>query len=84
MTGIVDRLVEQDLVSREENPENRRMQLLKVTDKGKALLAELKERGDTHMSGLLTQMNTEDLAALAQGLAALVRAAEQNRENKGG
>ncbi len=33
LTGVIDRLVEQGLVSRSENPEDRRMTLLKSTDK---------------------------------------------------
>jgi DNA-binding MarR family transcriptional regulator len=75
VTGIVDRLVGQGLVSRNENPENRRMLLLQVTDKGKALLAKLRESGLGRMSGMLNQLSTEELTALAQGLAAIARIA---------
>ena len=75
VTGIVERLVEQGLVSRNENPENRRMLLLQVTDKGKALLAKLRESGLGRMSGILNQLSTEELTALAQGLAAIARIA---------
>ena len=75
VTGIVERLVEQGLVSRNENPENRRMLLLQVTTKGKALLAKLRESGLGRMSGILNQLSTEELTALAQGLAAIARIA---------
>ena len=34
LTRVIDRLVEQDLISRTENPDDRRMMLLKATDKG--------------------------------------------------
>ena len=80
VTGIIDHLVEQGLVSREENPEDRRMLLLKTTDKGKALLAKLRESRISHMSGILAQLSLEELSALAQGLTALTRAAECNKE----
>ena len=75
VTGIVDRLVEQGLVSREENPEDRRMLLLKTTDKGKTLLAKLRESGINRMSGILAQLSLEELSALAQGLIAFAKVA---------
>ena len=84
VTGIIDRLVEQGLVSREENPENRRMLLLQTTDRGKALLAKLRESRIGHMSGILAQLSLEDLSALAQGFTALARAAEVQRGEKQG
>ncbi len=80
VTGIVDRLVEQGLVSREENPENRRMLILKTTDGGKALLAKLRGSGVSRMSKILAQLSLEELSALSQGLTALSRAARYLKE----
>ena len=80
VTGIIDRLVGQGLVSRKENPEDRRMFLLKTTDKGKALLARLRESRLSHISDILMQLSLEELATLAQGLTAVARAVEHNRE----
>jgi DNA-binding MarR family transcriptional regulator len=80
VTGIVDRLVEQGLVSREENPEDRRMLLLKTTDEGKALLAKLRESRIVRMSGILAQLSLEELTALAQGLRALTKTTECSKE----
>ena len=79
VTGIIDRLVEQGLVSREENPENRRMQILKVTDKGEDLLKGLRERGPKRMSAILKLLSVKDLSALHRGLSALIRAAESGK-----
>jgi len=79
MTAIVDRLVGQGLVSRQHNPEDRRMLILKTTDEGKALLAKLRERRISLMSGILTQLSLEELSALAQGFTALSRAAEYDK-----
>jgi len=63
VTAIVDRLVEQGLVSRQENPEDRRMLLLKTTDKGKALLAKLRESRISRMSGILAQLSLKERLA---------------------
>jgi DNA-binding MarR family transcriptional regulator len=82
VTRIVDRLVEQGMVTRRENPEDRRMQLLQATKKGKALLTKLRENKTTHLYRILTHLNTEELTTVAQGLRALVRAAELQREEK--
>jgi DNA-binding MarR family transcriptional regulator len=82
-TGIIDRLVKQGLVSRTENPENRRMLLLRVTDKGEELVAKLRERRRSYLSEVLQSMSVDELTTLAQGLASLVKAAEaQEREVK--
>jgi DNA-binding MarR family transcriptional regulator len=76
VTGIVDRLVEQGLVSRIQNPEDRREMTLQATDKGKALVSNLKETGIKLMTQILSLLSLEELSALAQGLAAFIRAAD--------
>jgi len=81
VTGIVDRLVEQGLVSRQENPEDRRMLMLRVTDKGEAIIANLRERRASHMSEILAQLSLEELNSVFKGLTLLVQAAEA-REGK--
>ncbi|MCJ7522169.1 MAG: MarR family transcriptional regulator [Dehalococcoidia bacterium] len=81
VTGIVDRLVEQGLVSREGNPDDRRMFILSITDKGKALLAKLREMEISRMSAILMRLSSEELSALAQSLSILIRAAESSKEN---
>lgn len=82
ITGIVDRLVAKGLVSREENPEDRRMMLLKTTDKGKTLLTRLKETGRNQSSPLLNQLSLEELKALTRGFRAIVRVLIDSREEK--
>jgi DNA-binding MarR family transcriptional regulator len=79
VTSIVDRLVDQGLVSREENPENRRMQVLKTTDKGKALLAKLTESRRSRISSLLSNLSLQDLASLARILAAMSETIEHSQ-----
>jgi len=82
VTGIVERLVEQGLVNREENPENRRMLLLHLTAEGKKLMFELRESGSGQLTKMLNQFSDEDLKALAQGLAAIVRTAKPDITEK--
>jgi len=76
VTGIVDRLVEQGLVSRTQNPEDRREMTLQATDKGQTVVSNLKEVGIKHMTHILSVLSLEELSALAQGLSAFIRAAE--------
>jgi DNA-binding MarR family transcriptional regulator len=76
VTGIVDRLVEQGLVSRTQNPEDRREMTLQTTDKGKTLVSNLKEAGIKRMTQILSLLSSQELSALAQGLSAFIKAAE--------
>ena len=75
-TGIIDRLVKQGLVTRTENPENRRMLLLRATDRGEELVARLRERRRDYMSEVLQRMSVGELTTISQGLSSLVKAAE--------
>jgi DNA-binding MarR family transcriptional regulator len=76
VTGIVDRLVKQGLVTRRENPEDRRMLLLQVTDKGRALITDLRERQTSRLSEILDYMSPDEVSILAQGLSSLLKACE--------
>ena len=76
VTGIVDRLVGQGLVSRQENPENRRMLLLQTTAQGEELLTRLRERKIGQLTKLLSCLSADELYTLAQGLRFLVKVTE--------
>jgi DNA-binding MarR family transcriptional regulator len=76
VTGIVDRLVEQGLVSRTQNPEDRREMTLQATDKGKVLVSNLREVGIKRMTQILSLLSLRELSALVQGLSAFIRAAD--------
>ncbi|MFC1910194.1 MarR family winged helix-turn-helix transcriptional regulator [Chloroflexota bacterium] len=80
VTGIIDRLVEHGLVSREENPEDRRILLLSTTNTAKSLLVKLRESGAIRMSGVLAQMSLDELSALIEGLNVLATASDKYRE----
>jgi len=76
VTGIIDRLEEQGLVRRTQNPEDRREMTLQATDKGKALVFSLRETEVKQMTRILSLLSFEELAYLAKGLSAFVKAAK--------
>jgi DNA-binding MarR family transcriptional regulator len=48
---------------------------LQATDKGQALVSNLKEVGIRHMTQILSVLTVEELSALARGLSAFIGAA---------
>lgn len=80
ITGIVDRLVKQGLVSRSVDAQDRRMLVLKATIKGGGLVANLREMKRSRFSKVLACMSADELAILRQGLASLARAVEAREE----
>jgi DNA-binding MarR family transcriptional regulator len=78
LTGVIDRLVEQGLVSRTENPEDRRQIQLRATEKGEAQVAELRERRTSYLSKALNDLSVEELKIIGEGLALLARVTEIN------
>ncbi len=76
ITGIIDRLVKQGLVSRTENQQDRRIQFLRTTEIGEELLANLRAKRRGYLTEVLTYMTIDELAILARGIASLVKAAE--------
>ena len=83
VTGIIDRLVKQGIVSRSNDAQDRRVLLLRATGKGEELVAKLRERRRGYLSEILARLSADEIAILHRGLAALVKAAEtQEREPK--
>ena len=78
VTGIVDRLVEQELVIRKPDPQDRRVIWLEATPKGKELLGKLMENHSKQIALILDFMKPDELKALAVGMNGLVVALEQH------
>ena len=74
VTGIIDRLDEQQLVSRKENPEDRRMSMLQLTAKGTKLISGLREMRDTQMLKVLKNLPEDELATIMKGYSAMAKA----------
>ncbi|MBN1190677.1 MAG: MarR family transcriptional regulator [Dehalococcoidales bacterium] len=79
VTGIIDRLVEQELVSRTENPEDRRMLMLRLTEKGEVLISNLRERRFNQMSSVLSRMTESELEVVLKGVAVLAEVVEAEK-----
>ncbi|MEU5869339.1 MULTISPECIES: MarR family transcriptional regulator [unclassified Nonomuraea] len=64
VTGIVDRLVAQGLVSRHEDPNDRRVRRVELTPAGVTLIAEINDAGLRHYKRIMSHLDTEALRAL--------------------
>src|SRR4030043_625996 len=76
VTGIVDRLVEQGLLTRTPDTDDRRVSWLRATDKGKTLINDLREGRAQEMRRILDQLTEEELSLVARGFELVARAAE--------
>ena len=81
VTCIIESLVEQGLVIREQNAKERRAIYLLATDKGKEVITNLFESPMCDMLQILDYMNLEDLNALSWGLAGIIRAIEKHKKD---
>jgi DNA-binding MarR family transcriptional regulator len=82
VTGLVDRLAEQGLVSRGEDPNDRRATRVVPTDSARALVERLYAYRRTEFRRLLEYASTDTLVALAQGLEGLAQAAARAQETR--
>lgn len=74
ISGVVDRLVERGLVARRQDPADRRVRLVALSDEGLDVVVELESAGWTAGVEILKRLDLDDLRALAQGLSALAHA----------
>jgi DNA-binding MarR family transcriptional regulator len=83
VTSIIDRLVEKGLISRQENPDDRRSYILSLTQEGRNQVERLREIGAAKIKGVLERMPDNALVSLQMGLEALIKALEQEGEVNG-
>lgn len=72
---LIDRLVKKNLLSREEDPQDRRVLKIKLTTDGRKLLEAINIMELQQFNGILQQMSKENLQKLAEGLVAFLKAA---------
>ncbi|WP_298460518.1 MarR family winged helix-turn-helix transcriptional regulator [uncultured Cellulomonas sp.] len=77
VSGIVDRLVERDLVVRDHDASDRRIRPLRATPAGVAIVDGLTKVTAWHEQEVLSRLATDDLAALVRGFGALRRAVDE-------
>jgi DNA-binding MarR family transcriptional regulator len=82
MSGLVDRLVEHGMVTRGEDPADRRVRPLSVTPEGNATIRSLLSSSGTMPTPVLRRLHIDDLRALVQGVVALDRAVRELSEDE--
>jgi DNA-binding MarR family transcriptional regulator len=80
-TGIVDRLMKRGLITRTENPEDRRMLFLRTTPLGDELISELRQKRKEHMVELFNRLTDDEAAAVTKSLKIMVKIIESQRED---
>ena len=73
MSRMVEGLVRAGLVNRAEDPRDRRAVRLEVTRRGRELMERGRARRITRLASELSQLDSSELTALEQGVAALER-----------
>jgi len=74
-SGLVDRLVRQDYVRRDVDPNDRRFVCHHLTDRGVAILGELEREGRALLDAILDRLSDNELDELVRGLQLLNDAA---------
>src|SRR5579859_2881801 len=74
VTTLLDRLVDQSLVRREDDAIDRRLVIARLTVQGRRLLQRLNMQQDPALSECISDLSDDDLRALLVGLEALHRA----------
>jgi DNA-binding MarR family transcriptional regulator len=74
VTATVDRLVQQGLVRREDDPNDRRRVINRLTPEGTALLERLQEGRRARLVAALAKLTPDELESLAGALAPFERA----------
>ena len=76
---LIDRLVQSGLAERTEDEKDRRRTLVRLSPPGRKLVEERLQRTEEHLRELFQRISPEDLAALRQGLRAIVAVARSER-----
>ena len=74
ISGVVDRLVDQGLLTRRDDPSDRRQALVRITDAGTDQLELFRELNARQVRILLARLDTADLAVVERALDVLAAA----------
>ncbi|MFI6908683.1 MarR family winged helix-turn-helix transcriptional regulator [Nonomuraea sp. NPDC050394] len=66
VTGIVDRLVAHGLVSRYEDPHDRRVRRIRLTEAGRELIEQINDTGLGHFRRIMERLDLDTLKTLAE------------------
>ncbi|WP_132992596.1 MarR family winged helix-turn-helix transcriptional regulator [Gordonia zhaorongruii] len=70
-TSLVDVLTRDGLAERRPDPDDRRAVVISLTDQGRALIADIRDRRDATVTAALEQLTAAQVAALAEAAPAL-------------
>src|SRR5262245_7816733 len=76
VSGLVDRLVDQGLLERHDDPADRRQVIVDLTDDGWSMIGRVRDSGMGSLRSLLERLSSADLDHLRRGVAALADTAE--------
>lgn len=80
-TGVADRLVERDIVVRDSQPEDRRVVLCRLSEKGQKMIGSLWQLARDRTKELLEVAATSQLQLITEALEALLKAGEASRKD---
>ncbi len=83
ISGLVDRVVDQGLAARREDPIDRRQVMVGLTPAGRDFIDRFRELNARQMRGLLDLLGDDDLASVRDALAALATAAAHLADHRG-
>jgi DNA-binding MarR family transcriptional regulator len=82
ITGIVDRLAGQDLVTRREDPRDRRIRRIELTPTGKDVIDGILTAGAEHQRRLLERLDLDALHTVERATRLILDAAEAERDDR--
>ena len=77
VSGLVDRLVDAGLVSRHDDPADRRQVVVAITSEGAGILERFRDLNRRQLTDLLSSVTDRDLETVSRATTILARAAEQ-------
>jgi DNA-binding MarR family transcriptional regulator len=77
LSGMIDRLVANDLVIRQEDPHDRRVRRISLSKAGASLIAGIITAGAEKQRQVLSRLSAAELALLSDAMNVLVRTAEK-------
>ena len=83
MSGMVDRLVAHNLVTRAEDPHDRRVRRITLSTTGAQMIADIITAGTEKQDRLLRRLTDAELQTVADAMRAMVRVASEDAEAGG-
>jgi len=83
LTSLVDGLVDDGLIARARDPEDRRRVVIEPTESGLALLERLRQSRCARLGAAMAQMDSRAVASLVASLEHLARALESQQSHGG-